>query len=59
MPGDILDEFTTRTPLDYFHFALASLGLVVAASGVILSSAGVGLCGLVLVVWGLGYFAAD
>ncbi len=56
MPDDIMDNVSTRSPVDFVHFALVSLGIVLALTGVVLASIRIVLCGLVLVAWGLAYF---
>lgn len=42
-----------------FHFAVVSLGFFVMIGGVTVSSVPGMLGGLVLLVWGLGYFLAN
>lgn len=52
-------ESTSRTPKDYFHFGLTGLGAILAMSGVVILSLRVVICGLVLIVFGLAYFALE
>jgi len=49
------DEFT-RSPLDFWHFAIVVAGFFVTAGGVTVSSVSVVLLGHILAGWGLAYF---
>lgn len=56
------DEYfnkSTRGPLDNIHFALAFVGFLVGVGGVIIASVFVAICGLMVLLWGLAYFAAN
>lgn len=59
MLDEVPDGKFTRSPLDIFHFAVVSIGVVIALAGVILASIRIALFGLVLVAWGLTYFYAE
>jgi hypothetical protein len=57
MPEEILNNNeSTRSRFDFFCFALVSLGIVVALTGVAITSIRVVLLGLVLVGWGYVHF---
>lgn len=49
----------SRSSLDVFHFAVVALGFFVTGGGVVVSSIPGMLGGLVLMIWGLGYFLAN
>lgn len=49
-------ESSDRKAKDYIHFALVFWGLIVAAAGVILTSAITGIAGTFLVALGLAFF---
>jgi hypothetical protein len=49
-------ESTTRTPLDYGHFAVTWLGLIVAVAGIATLSIGALIFGGLLMTLGLSYF---
>ena len=50
------EDQSTRTPVDFCHFALACLGFFIAAGGVVVSSVGTALFGLFLLAVGMAYF---
>lgn len=52
-------ESTNRRSKDYFHFELTSLGIVVSIIGVVMVSWRTAACGLVLIAFGLAYFAVE
>jgi len=52
-------QSTSRTPKDYFHFGLTALGAILAIAGVVILSLRTVICGLVLIVFGLAYFALE
>ena len=55
MSNEEQDE-STRSPLDFWHFAIVATGLFVTAAGVVVSSVSVVLLGHILTGWGLAYF---
>jgi hypothetical protein len=59
MPDEVLDNEYIRSPLDFFHFGVVSLGIVLALAGVVITSVRVVLLGLVLVAWGGAYFYTE
>jgi hypothetical protein len=50
-------EPSDRTGKDYFHFALASFGEIIATAGVVIVSWRTCVCGLVMMALALAYFA--
>jgi hypothetical protein len=48
-----------RSGVDYFHFTVVFAGFCFAVGGVVISSPCIGCCGLVLMAWGLVYFAVN
>jgi hypothetical protein len=59
MNAGAMIESTQRRPKDYFHFALTTLGVVMAIAGVIIVSWRTVICGAVLIVLGLAYFGVE
>jgi len=57
MTNKNLDEY--RSPLDFFHFTIASLGFLIAGGGIIVASVRVALLGLIMFAWGFAYFCAQ
>lgn len=56
------DEYfnkSTRGPLDNIHFTLVFVGFLCGVGGVIIASVPVAICGLIVMAWGLAYFAAN
>jgi hypothetical protein len=47
---------SNRSPLDFVHFGIISMGFLLVAAGVISASAPVALTGLIAMGWGLAYF---
>ena len=52
-------ESTDRRSKDFFHFGLTALGAVICAGGLIIVSWRTIVCGMVLIVFGLAYFALE
>ncbi|HXT11555.1 MAG TPA: hypothetical protein VN873_08320 [Candidatus Angelobacter sp.] len=52
-------ESTTRTPRDIFHFTVTVAGIVLGIGGVITSSVAASVCALVMIFFGLAYFALN
>jgi hypothetical protein len=52
-------ESTDRTPIDYFHFGIIFLGIILGAAGVIALSLGMFVFGLLLVASGVAYFIME
>jgi hypothetical protein len=48
-----------RSAVDLFHFAVAFTGFVFAVGGVVVSAPCVCTVGLLLLAWGVAYFAAN
>lgn len=56
------DEYfnrSTRGPLDNIHFTLAFVGFLLGVGGVVIASVPVATCGLMVLAWGLAYFAVN
>lgn len=51
-----LVDSTSRGPLDYFHFAVAFFGLILTVAGVITTSPGFAIFGVLVLAFGLAYF---
>jgi hypothetical protein len=49
----------TRSAVDLFHFGVAFTGFVFAVGGVVISAQCVCCVGLLLLAWGVAYFAVD
>ncbi len=54
-----LIESTQRRPKDYLHFALTTLGVVLALAGMVIISWRTVICGAVLILQGLAYFGIE
>jgi len=52
-------ESTDRNPIDYSHFGIIFLGLIVIAGGVVTLSKGAFIFGALLVTFGMGYFVME
>jgi hypothetical protein len=52
-------ESTQRRSKDYFHFALTTLGVILAIAGVVIISWRTVICGAVLILLGLAYFGIE
>ena len=52
-------ESTNRRSKDYFHFGLTGLGIIFCLIGVVIVSWRAVACGLVLIAFGLAYFALE
>jgi hypothetical protein len=52
-------DSTNRTPKDYFHFGLMALGEIFCAAGIVIVSWRTVVCGLVLLAFGMAYFALE
>jgi len=50
-------ESTTRGAKDYFHFGLTCFGVILGIAGVVTTSWHTTVCALVLIAFGLAYFA--
>lgn len=48
-----------RGPLDVAHFTFAFIGFLAAVGGVIIVSASLAIIGVLILAWGLSYFAAN
>jgi hypothetical protein len=59
MNAGAMVQSTGRTARDYFHFALTSLGTILALAGVVIVSWRTAICGLVIIVFGLAFFALE
>jgi hypothetical protein len=49
-------ESTDRGPMDYFHFGVACLGMLIHVAGIVTTTEWAAMIGLVLVAFGLAYF---
>lgn len=58
MHGDHLDE-NERSPLDFGHFALGSIGFMAAVAGIVIVNAPIALVGVVLFLWSAAYYCAQ
>jgi hypothetical protein len=54
-----LVEPTDRRAKDFFHFGLTALGVLIGVAGIVIISWRTIVCGLVLIVLGLAYFAIE
>lgn len=52
-------ESTTRSPLDFGHFAVTWFGLIIGAAGILTLSIAAMIFGGVLIGLGLAYFVAN